>query len=61
MAVSRMILADTAFESYSFTDRLLYNSDRLYIPPVPELRKRVLETHHDCNAAGHFGMDKTEE
>ncbi|GAQ92139.1 putative retrotransposon protein [Klebsormidium nitens] len=61
MVVSRMVLADTAFESFSLHDGLLYNSDRLYIPPVPVLRTRVLRTNPDCNASAHLGMDKTEE
>jgi hypothetical protein len=61
MVVSKMILADTAFATFLFDDGLLYNSDRLYIPPVPELRTRVMHTNHDCNASGHLGMDKTEE
>jgi hypothetical protein len=61
MVISRMILADTEFAYFSLDDGLLYYSDRLYIPPVPELRTKILKTNHDCNAAGHFGMDKTEE
>ncbi|GAQ89856.1 putative retrotransposon protein [Klebsormidium nitens] len=61
MAVSRMILADIAFASFSLDDGLLYNSGCLYIPPVPELRTRVLRTNHDCNVSAHLGMDKTEE
>jgi hypothetical protein len=61
MVISRMILADTEFANFSLDDGLLYYSDRLYIPPVPELRTKILKTNHDCNAAGHFGMDKTEE
>jgi hypothetical protein len=52
-----MILADTEFANFSLDDGLLYYSD----PPEPELRTTILKTNHDCNACGHFGMDKTEE
>jgi hypothetical protein len=38
MVISRMVLADTEFATFSLDDGLLFNSDRLYIPPVPELR-----------------------
>lgn len=61
MVVSRMVLADTEFETFSYDDGLFYNSDRLYIPPVPELRTLVLHTCHDCNISGHLGQDKSYE
>jgi hypothetical protein len=58
---SDMVLADTEFATFSLDDGLLYNSDRLYIPPVPEVRTQVMHAMHDCNVSGHLGMDKTEE
>jgi hypothetical protein len=61
MVISRMVFADTEFESFSFDDGLLYNSDRLYIPPVPELRTLVLHSTHDCDVSGHLGQDKSYE
>jgi hypothetical protein len=61
MVISRMILADTEFSTFSLDDGLLYRSDCLYIPPVPELRTLVLQSNHDCNISGHLGMDKSEE
>jgi hypothetical protein len=61
MVISRMVLADTEFATFSLDDGLLYNSDRLYIPPVPELRTTVMHAMHDCNVSGHLDMDKTEE
>jgi hypothetical protein len=61
MVISQMILADTRFETFSFNDGLLFECDRLYIPPIADLRTRVLSLHHDCTVAGHFGMDKTED
>jgi hypothetical protein len=61
MVVSRMVLADTEFETFSYDDGLLYNSNRLYIPPVPELRTLVLHTCHDCNISGHLEQDKSYE
>jgi hypothetical protein len=61
MVISRMVLADTAYGHFSLENGLLYCSDRLYVPPVPELRSQVLALNHDCTIAGHFGMDKTEE
>jgi hypothetical protein len=61
MVISGMVLADTDFATFSLDDGLLYNSDRLYIPPVPELRTQIMHANHDCNVSGHLGMDKTEE
>ncbi|GAQ92802.1 hypothetical protein KFL_011450010, partial [Klebsormidium nitens] len=60
-AISAMLSADTAYATFALDDTLLFESDRLYIPPVPALRTRVLKEHHDCQASGHFGMDKTED
>jgi hypothetical protein len=59
--ISRLIVADTAYGHFSLDDGLLYCSDRLYVPPVPELRSQILALNHDCLVSGHFGMDKTEE
>jgi hypothetical protein len=61
MVISRMVLADTEFATFSLDDGLLFNTDRLYIPPVPELRTKVMQAMHDCNVSGYLGMDKTEE
>jgi hypothetical protein len=61
LVIGRLMLADTAYSTFSLTDGLLYNSDRLYIPPVPALRTKVFDTTHDCSVSGHFGMDKTVE
>jgi hypothetical protein len=61
MVISRIMLADTEFATFSLDTGLLSNSDRLYVPPVPELRTQVMHTNHDCNISGHLGMDKTEE
>jgi hypothetical protein len=61
MVIPRLVLADTAYGHFSLDDGLLYCSDRLYIPPVPELRSQILTLNHDCSVSGHFGMDKTEE
>jgi hypothetical protein len=61
MVISRMVLVDTEFATFLLDDGLLYNSDRLYIPPAPELRTRVMHAMHDCNVSGHLGMDKLEE
>jgi hypothetical protein len=61
MVISRMMLADTEFATFSLDDGLLSNSDRLYIPPVLELRTQVMHANHDYNIFGHLGMDKTDE
>jgi hypothetical protein len=53
MVISRMVFADTEFATFSLDNGLLYNSDRLYIPPVRELRTLVLHTTHDCSVSGH--------
>jgi hypothetical protein len=56
MVISRMILADTDFSTFSLDDGLLYQSDRLYIPRVPVLHTLVLHSNHDCNISGHLGI-----
>lgn len=61
MAISRMILADTQFASFSLDDGLLYNNNRLYIPPNPAFRTQVLQSTHDFHVAGHLDTDKTYE
>jgi hypothetical protein len=61
MVISRMVLADTEFATFSLDNGLLFNTGRLYIPPVPEFCIKVMHAMHDCNVSGHLGMDKTEE
>jgi hypothetical protein len=61
MAISRMILADTQFASFSLNDDLLYNNNQLYIPPNPALHTQVLQSTHNSHLAGHLGTDKTYE
>ena len=59
--ISRMIQADTHFDTFSLTDGILYRDNRMYIPPDRTLRTHVLQSMHDASTSGHFGMDKTEE
>ena len=40
---------------------LMYFRDRLYVPENPELRRRIVEQHHDTKVAGHPGRWKTLE
>jgi Integrase zinc binding domain/RNase H-like domain found in reverse transcriptase/Chromo (CHRromatin Organisation MOdifier) domain/Integrase core domain len=46
-------------------DGLIYRVEngtpKVYVPPVPELRSKVLYNNHDILLAGHLGMDKTYE
>src|SRR5215475_2256717 len=42
-------------------DGLLYFRDRLYVPNDPELRRQIVEQHHDSKLAGHPGRWKTLE
>ena len=44
---------------YKISDDRL--SKRLFIPPVSELRTKVLSSNHDPPFAGHLGIDKTHE
>lgn len=48
---------------YHIEDGLIYRIDnsqaRLYVPPVPALRSKVVYYNHDALLAGHLGMDKT--
>jgi hypothetical protein len=60
LVIGRLMLANTAYSTFSLTDGLLYNSDKLYNPTVPALHTKVFDTTHDCSVSGHFGMDKTE-
>jgi transposase InsO family protein len=40
-------------------DGLLYDGDRLVVPPDAHLKTRILAACHDAITAGHFGRDKT--
>lgn len=40
-------------------DGLWYFQDRIAIPAVKELRKRIITECHDCPSAGHLGYTKT--
>ena len=42
-------------------ERLLYYKGRLYVPVAGNLRRRLIEIHHDEPLAGHFGRTRTEE
>ena len=42
-------------------DGLVYFRDRLYVPSDRELRRRIVEQHHDSKLAGHPGRWKTLE
>jgi hypothetical protein len=44
-------------EKFKMVDDLLYFEERLYIPEG-HARLRVLQTHHDFPATGHFGFNK---
>ena len=35
--------------------------DRIYVPMIPELRRRIAEQHHDSKIGGHAGRWKTLE
>src|SRR5215216_183569 len=40
---------------------LLYFRDRIYVPKNADLRRRIVEQHHDTQIAGHAGRWKTLE
>ena len=35
--------------------------DRVYVPMIPDLRRRIVKQHHDLKIAGHAGQWKTLE
>jgi hypothetical protein len=46
---------------WSTRDGLIYFRDRIYVPNDPQLRRRIVEQHHDSRVAGHPGRWKTLE
>ena len=40
---------------------ILYFQDRIYVPRDADLRRRIIELHHDTKVAGHPGRWKTLE
>ncbi len=42
-------------------DGILYFRGKVYVPRIPDLRRRILELHHDSRIAGHPGRWKTLE
>ena len=42
-------------------DGLWFFRDKLYVPNVPDLRRRIAEQHHDLRITGHAGRWKTIE
>jgi hypothetical protein len=43
------------------TEGVLYYRDRIYVPKNAELRRRIVERHHDTQITGHAGRWKTLE
>ena len=48
----------SALSDWRMDEGILYFKDRAYVPP--DLRKRILELHHDHPTAGHPGRSNTE-
>ena len=46
---------------WSELDSLLHFRGKVYVPPDPELRRRIVFQHHDTRIAGHVGRWKTLE
>jgi hypothetical protein len=46
---------------WKLQDGLLYFRDRIYVPNDSDLRRRIVEQHHDTRIAGHPGRWKTLE
>ena len=46
---------------WNLRDGLIYYRDRIYVPNDKELRRRIVEQHHDTKVAGHPGRWKTHE
>jgi hypothetical protein len=42
-------------------DGLWYFHDKIYVPNIPDLCRRIVEQHHDTPIAGHAGHWKTLE
>jgi hypothetical protein len=40
---------------------LIYRQHRLCIPDVPDIKKQLLQEHHDTRISGHLGRDKTSQ
>jgi hypothetical protein len=46
---------------WSESDRLLMFHSKIYVPKDRDLRRRIVEKHHDTHIAGHAGRFKTLE
>jgi hypothetical protein len=46
---------------WNVREGLVYYRDRIYVPNDPELRRKIVEQHHDSKIAGHPGRWKTLE
>lgn len=48
-------------QAYTFNDGILHFQDLIYVPDDNELRRQILQSRHDAQAAGHQGRAKTLE
>jgi transposase InsO family protein len=46
---------------WSEVDGILHFRNKIYVPPDPDLRRRIVALHHDSRVAGHPGRWKTME
>jgi hypothetical protein len=46
---------------WSESEGLLMFRDKIYVPKDRELRRRIMEQHHDTHVTGHAGYFKTLE
>ena len=46
---------------WNIRDGLVFYCDRIYVPNEPELRRKIVELHHDSKITGHPGRWKTLE
>ena len=46
---------------WDLRDGLIFHRGRIYVPEDPELRRKIVEQHHDSWIAGHAGRWKTHE
>lgn len=48
-----------AFPHHSHHDGLVYMNGKLFIPPIPNLRNRLLQEYHSSFLGGHAGINAT--
>src|ERR1700753_2555028 len=50
-----------AEEGFALSSEILQYKGKIYVPQFDDIRKAIIEQHHDSRTAGHPGLKSTEE